>query len=305
MDAKSRDRLITRFESFRDNEPIGLLYSEWQCGIEPLDPKQLPEPYESFEQQIAFSFSPSDHLESLLIIKGDDSNLKRLVMSVCSSAAIHFKNDLLSHGFEINTRTMSVPWLWSLVEAARRQCLGAEGLVGGTTYCQSKHDKNLTVDEQEVLDESLGWSMADFVPRRFMQLENIVESSINLISYLGEKPESPKKSQLKQKTADQLLQDLYEAAPRFCCEESLKTIAEKLGLKSTGSISATCFYKDVLKGKRDYCKSAIEQRRQAEKRIRAGMPYVDDKETIDAVDKSLGEYFERIADEVHRVDEGL
>ena len=85
----------------------------------------------------------------------------------------------------------------------------------------------------------------------------------------------------------------------------MKTIAEKLGLKSAGSISATCFYKDVLKGKRGYCKSAIEQRRQAEKRIRAGMPYVDDKETIDAVDKSLGEYFEQIADEVHRVDEGL
>ncbi len=138
-----------------------------------------------------------------------------------------------------------------------------------------------------------------------MQLENIVESSIQLIHYLGKKPEVPKKSRLKEKTADQLLQDLYEADPRFCCEESLRTITEKLGLKSTGTITSTCFYKDVLKGKRDHCKSAIEQRRQAEKRIRAGMPYVDDKETIDAVDKSLGEYFERIADEVHRVDEGL
>ena len=305
MDARSRDRPIAFFEAVADNEPIGLLYSEWQRGIEPLDPKQLPESYESFEQHIAFEFSPSEHLESLLIIKGDDSNLKRLVMSVCSSAAILFKDDLLSHGFEINTRTMSAPWLWSLVEAARRQCLGVEGLIGGTAYCQSKHDKNLTVDEQEILDESLGWSMADFVPRRFMQLENIVESSINLISYLGEKPESPRKSHLKEKTADQLLQDLYETDPKFCCEESLKTIAEKLGFKSTGSISATCFYKDVLKCKRDYCKSAIDQRKQAEKRIRAGMPYVDDKETIDAVDKTLGEYFEQIADEISRVDQEL
>lgn len=305
MDASFRDRLIARFEAFRDNEPVGLLYSEWQRGTEPLDPKQLPKSYKSFEQQMAFHFCPAEHLDSLLIIKGDDSNLKRLVMSICSSAAIHFKDDLLSHGFKINTRTMSAPWLWALVEAARRQCLGAEGLVGGTAFCQSKHDRNLTVDEQEVLDESLGWSMADFVPRRFMQLENIVESSIQLIHYLGKKPESPKKSRLREKTADQLLQDLYEADPRFCCEESLRTIAEKLGLKSTGTITATCFYKDVLKGRRDHCKPAIEQRKQAEKRIRAGMPYVDDKETIDAVDKSLSEYFEQIADEMHRMDQEI
>jgi len=303
MDASFRDRLIARFESFRDSEPIGLLYSEWQPGVEPLNPSLLPEAYKSFEQQMAFRFCPSEHLDSLLIIKGGDSDFKRLVMSICSSAAIHFKDDLLSHGFKINTRTMSAPWLWALVEAARRQCLGAEGLVGATTFCQSKHDRNLTVDEQAVLDESLGWSMADFVPRRFMQLENIVESSISLISYLGEKPESPRKSRLKEKTADQLLQDLYEADPKFCCEESLRTIAGKLGLKSTGTITATCFYRDVLKDKRAFCKPALSQRKQAEKRIRAGMPYVDDKETIDAVDKSLREYFEQIVDEVHRVDQ--
>ena len=53
-----------------------------------------------------------------------------------------------------------------------------------------------------------------------------------------------------------------------------------------------------MKDKRAFCKPALSQRKQAEKRIRAGMPYVDDKETIDAVDKSLREYFEHIADEV-------
>ena len=80
MDASFRDRLIARFEAFRDNEPVGLLYSEWQRGTEPLDPKQLPESYKAFEQQMAFHFCPAEHLDSLLIIKGDDSNLKRLVM---------------------------------------------------------------------------------------------------------------------------------------------------------------------------------------------------------------------------------
>ena len=35
------------------------------------------------------------------------------------------------------------------------------------------------------------------------------------------------------------------------------------------------------------------------------MPYVDDKETIDAVNETLGEYFEQIADEVHRVNQEL
>ena len=138
-----------------------------------------------------------------------------------------------------------------------------------------------------------------------MQLENIVESSIQLINYLGKKPESPRKSRLKEKTAGQLLQDLYEADPRFCCEQSLRTIAEKLGLKSNGAITATCFYKDVLKGKREFCKPVIDQRKQAEKRIRAGMPYADDKETIDAVDKSLSEYFEHISDDMHRMDQEL
>jgi hypothetical protein len=61
----------------------------------------------------------------------------------------------------------------------------------------------------------------------------------------------------------------------------------------------------VLKEKRDVVKEIISHRKQAEKRIRAGMPYVDDKEAIDAVNKTLGEYFEQIADEVHRVNQEL
>ncbi len=105
-----------------------------------------------------------------------------------------------------------------------------------------------------------------------------------------------------EKTADQLLQDLYERNPNFACTASLRVLAADLGFASSSALTATYFYSNVLREKRDAVKEIISHRKQAEKRIRAGMPYVDDKETIDAVDKTLGEYFEQIAEEVHRVD---
>ena len=141
--------------------------------------------------------------------------------------------------------------------------------------------------------------------RYFVELTNAVESSLRLIEHLATEPEVPKQTVAREKTADQLLQDLYERNPNFACTASLKVLAADLGFASPSALAATRFYRNVLKEKRDAVKEIISHRKQAEKRIRAGMPYVDDKETIDAVNETLGEYFEQIADEVHRVNQEL
>ena len=82
MNPKSMERLFARFETFRDKEPIGLLYSIWRRDIEPLHPSELPTTYKAFaNQQPMFRFSPAKELSGLLIVRGDNPTVKRLVMA--------------------------------------------------------------------------------------------------------------------------------------------------------------------------------------------------------------------------------
>ena len=252
MNPKSMERLFARFEAFRDKEPIGLLYAIWRSDIEPLYPAELPTRYKAFEnQQPTFRFSPAKELNGLLIIRGDDPTVKRLIMATCKAASKELHDELCSCGFEPDAGIVEINWLWALIEAAGKGCLGCEGFVDGKAFYQSRI-ADLTVDEASILDDSLGWSMADFVPRKFMQFENIVESSISFIEYLKKELETPTPHSLpKRQRLDESLRDLYENDPTFCLRESLKVIAQRLNLKSEDTISECPFYEFYLKERRD------------------------------------------------------
>ena len=252
MNPKSMERLFARFEAFRDKEPIGLLYAIWRSDIEPLYPAELPTTYKAFEnQQPTFRFSPAKELNGLLIIRGDDPTVKRLMMATCKAASKELHHELCSCGFEPDAGIVEINWLWALIEAAGKGCLGCEGFVDGKAFYHSKI-ADLTVDEATILDDSLGWSMADFVPRKFMQFENIVESSISFIEYLKKELETPTPHSLpKRQQIDELLRGLYENDPTFCLKESLKIIAQRLNLQSEDTVSDCPFYEFYLKERRD------------------------------------------------------
>ena len=186
-----------------------------------------------------------------------------------------------------------------MVEASHKKVLGSEGYEW-QWWQDADDDLLITGRIAECWDKSM-----NIMDRYFIELTNAVESSLRLIEHLATEPAVPKQAVARDKTADQLLQDLYERNPNFACTASLKVLAADLGFASPSALAATHFYRNVLKEKRDVVKEIISHRKQAEKRIRAGMPYVDDKEAIDAVNKTLGEYFEQIADEVHRVNQEL
>ncbi len=264
MNPKSMERLFARFEAFRDKEPIGLLYAIWRRDIEPLHPSELPTTYKAFEnQQPTFRFSPAKELNGLLIVRGDDSTVKRLVMVACKAASKELHKELCNCGFEPDAGIIEINWLWALIEAAGKGHLGCEGFVDGKAFYQSRV-ADLTVDEATILDDSLGWSMADFVPRKFMQLENIVESSIRFIEYLRTESEAPRQNAVpKEHNTDNSLRNLYESDPTFCLRETLEVIAQRLSLQSASPVSDCPFYKFYLKDLRDTYRIQTNARQQA------------------------------------------
>jgi hypothetical protein len=264
MNPKSMERLFARFETFRDKEPIGLLYSIWRRDIEPLHPSELPTTYKAFaNQQPTFRFSPAKELSGLLIVRGDNPTVKRLVMATYKTSSKELHNELCNCGFEPDAGIVEINWLWALIEAASKGHLGCEGFVDGKAFYQSSV-ADLTVDEATILDDSLGWSMADFVPRKFMQLENIVESSIRLIEYLRAESEAPRqKTLLKEQNTDNSLRDLYEIDPTFCLKETLEVIAQRLSLQSVDPVLDCPFYKFYLKELRDAYRIQTKVRQQA------------------------------------------
>ena len=264
MNPKSMERLFARFEAFRDKEPIGLLYAIWRTDIEPLYPSELPTTYKAFEnQQPTFRFSPAKELNGLLIIRGNDLTAKRLMMATCKAASKDLHDELCKCGFEPDAGIIEINWLWALIEAAGKGHLGCEGFVDGKAFYQSRV-ADLTVDEATILDDSLGWSMADFVPRKFMQLENIVESSISFIEYLRTELEAPKPKALpKEQRIDESLRDLYESDPTFCLRETLQVIAQQLNLHSEDIVSDCPFYIFYLKELRDTYRIQKKAKQQA------------------------------------------
>ena len=299
----SSDAAITRakerFEALRARDAVAIMYSESATELVPLSPTHLPRHFRKFEGMRAFNFHPCKDRRGLVATHSSCTESERLVIEAFRSVSKDLEEHLEAHRYTTRFRIRELDWAIALVEASHKKVLGSEGYEW-QWWQDADDDLLITGRIAECWDKSM-----NIMDRYFIELINAVESSLRLIEHLATEPEVPKQAVARDKTADQLLQDLYERNPNFACTASLKVLAADLGFASPSALSATHFYRNVLKGKRDAVKEIISPRKQAEKRIRAGMPYVDDKETIDAVNKTLGEYFEQIAGEMPRVDQEL
>ncbi len=296
----SSDAAITRakerFEALRARDAVAIMYSESATELVPLSPTNLPRHFRKFEGMRAFNFHPCKDRRGLLVTHSVCTETERLVIEAFRNVSKDLEEHLEAHGYTTRFRISELDWAIALVEASRRKLLGSEGY-DWQWWQDADDDLLITGRIAECWDKNM-----NIMDRYFVELNNTVESSLRLIEHLATEPGVTKQTDTREKTADQLLQDLYERNPNFACTASLRVLAADLGFASSSALTATYFYSNVLREKRDAVKEIISHRKQAEKRIRAGMPYVDDKETIDAVDKTLGEYFEQIAEEVHRVD---
>ena len=299
----SSDAAITRakerFEALRARDAVAIMYSESATELVPLSPTHLPRHFRKFEGKRAFNFHPCKDRRGLVVTHSSCTESERLVIEAFRSVSKDLEEHLEAHEYTTRFRIRELDWAIALVEASHKKVLGSEGYEW-QWWQDADDDLLITGRIAECWDKSM-----NIMDRYFIELTNAVESSLRLIEHLATEPEVPKQMVAREKTADQLLQDLYERNPNFACTASLKVLAADLGFASPSALAATRFYRNVLKEKRDAVKEIISHRKQAEKRIRAGMPYVDDKETIDAVNETLGEYFEQIADEVHRVNQEL
>lgn len=290
---RSMDRLSARFEVFRDKEPLPLLYSEWRSDLEQMSPAELPMAYQEFERQRPwFRFSPSQGIEALVIIGGDDLSLKKKVLQICTVAGKELADDIHKHGLKVDLRAMQCPWLLALVEAARLRYLGADGLVDDLVQRQMKGCDTL-FNEQSMTLGIFGSSMDDWVPRKFMQMADIVESSLRLIEKLSTETEASKvaapKAKVKKKTDNEKAAEYFERNQRRCWDpkNTVALLAKEAGIKwPSGFVQSKTYLKEIGPV-REQLESTYKEHREAEKRMMAGKPSVDDSEAMQKVDKAL------------------
>ena len=70
-----------------------------------------------------------------------------------------------------------------------------------------------------------------------------------LIEHLATEPAVPKQADARDKTADQLLQDLYERNPNFACTASLRVLAADLGFASLECTRGDTLLQKCVEGK--------------------------------------------------------
>jgi hypothetical protein len=292
-DPKSMERLSARFETFRDKEPLPLFYSEWLSDLEQMSPAELPMAYQEFERRRPwFRFSPSQGIEALVIIGGDDLSLKKKVLQIGTVAGKELADDIHKHGLKVDLRAMECPWLLALVEAARLRYLGADGLVGDLVQRQMKGCDTL-FNELSMTSGIFGSSMEDWVPRKFMQMADIVESSLRLIEKLSTKTAANNlaapKAKAREQTDEGKASDLFERKERWCLDprNTTRAMAKEAGIKHASGLTQTKTYKEKIKPNRDALKSTYQDWKEADRRIRTGMPTIDDSERAELLDKSI------------------
>ncbi len=285
-------RAKERFEALRARDTVAIMYSGSDVGLPSLSPSHLPKHFRKFEGMRSFHFSPNQHRRGLLITHSACTESERLVIEAFRCVAEDLQEHLEAHKYTTCFKIRELDWAIALIEASHNSLLGPEGY--GEVLWQDA-DSDLLVTGKFSEDRGKHLNIMD---RYFIELNNAVEASLRLIEHLAVLPEAPQKPEPREKTADQKLQDLFEANPNFTCEASLRALAQELGLKSPSTLTATPFYNNVLKEKREVVKQISQQKQAAEKRIRSGNAHADDAAEIEAADKALDEYYSQY----HQID---
>ncbi len=285
-------RAKERFEALRARDTVAIMYSESASELSALSPSHLPRHYRKFENMRSFHFSPSQHRRGLLITHSACTESERLVIEAFRSVSKDLQEHLEAHKYTTCFRIRELDWAIALVESANQQLLGSEGYEW-KWWQDADDDLLITGRVAECWDKNL-----NIMDRYFIELNNAVEASLRLIEHLAIVPEVPQKPEPREKTADQKLQDLFERNPNYACEATLRALAKELGFKSPSTLTATPFYNNVLKEKREVVKQINQQKQAAEKRIRSGNAHANDAAEIKAAEKALDEYYSQY----HQVD---
>lgn len=278
-------RAKERFEALRLRVTVAIMYSGSDAELPVLNPTHLPKQFHKFEGMRSFHFRPSQHRRGLLITHSACTESERLVIDAFRSVAEDLQKHLEAKKYTTCFRIRELDWAIALIEASHNGLLGSEGY---DEVLWQDADSDLLVNGKFSEDRGKNLNIMD---RYFIELNNAVEASLRLIEHLSKVPEVPQKSEPREKTADEKLQDLFEANPNFTCEATLRALAQELGLMSQSTLVATSFYSNVLKEKREVVKQINQRKQAAEKRIRSGNAHADDTAEIEAADKALDEYY--------------